>query len=62
VSTLLLKDVLDLADATDPPTPVYLEALPEARKVYEHFNFESVQGYDMQMIRWGPQKVSKLGE
>ena len=43
VSTLLLKDVLDIADAQDPAIPIYLESVPEARKIYEHFGFEGFE-------------------
>ncbi|KIW04114.1 uncharacterized protein PV09_04925 [Verruconis gallopava] len=55
VASLLLKETLDLADATDPPTAVYLESMPEARKVYEHFGFKGIPGCDIQMVRTGPQ-------
>jgi GNAT superfamily N-acetyltransferase len=51
VSSLLLKETINLADAEDPPTALYLESMPEARKVYEHFGFEGLPGYDMQMVR-----------
>ena len=55
-----MKDVLDLADAQDPPTPVFLEAMASARMVYEHFNFEGVEGYDLQM--WARDPALKLRE
>jgi predicted GNAT family N-acyltransferase len=62
VSTLLMKDVLDIADAQDPPIPVYLEAMPNARPVYERRGFIGVEGKSVQMIRRGPKDVRKLAE
>jgi GNAT superfamily N-acetyltransferase len=62
VSTLLMKDVLDIADAQYPPIPVYLEAMPNARPVYEHMGFKGVEGKPVQMIRRGPKGVRKLAE
>lgn len=46
VSSLLLREVLDLARGT----PVWLEAMPEARGVYERFGFVGVEGEEMCMI------------
>jgi len=62
LSTLLMKDVLDIADAQDPPIPVYLEAVPEARAIYEHSGFEPVKDKEAQMIRRGPKKPRVLIE
>jgi GNAT superfamily N-acetyltransferase len=62
VATLLMNDVLDSADAQDPPIPVYLEALPDARPVYEHMGFVGFEGQPVQMIRRGPKDVRKLAE
>lgn len=54
VSSLLVKDVLDIADAQDPSVPIYLEAMPEARPIYEHMGFIGVEDKPVQMIRRGP--------
>jgi len=68
VSTLLLKDVLDIADAQDPAIPIYLESVPEARKIYEHFGFEGFEdvppgdGRELVMIRRGQKKAKKLAD
>jgi hypothetical protein len=51
-----MKDVLDIADALDPPIPVYLEAVPTAKAVYKHMGFEGVEGKEMQMIRRRPKR------
>ena len=37
VASLLLRKVIKLADRLEPPQPMYLEALPAARPIYEHF-------------------------
>ena len=37
VASLLLRKVIRLADRLDAPQPMYLEALPAARPIYEHF-------------------------
>jgi len=57
-----MKAVLDIADAQYPPIPVFLEAVPTARGVYEHMGFKGVEGKEMQMIRRGPKKASKLAD
>ncbi|KAE9980200.1 hypothetical protein EG328_000434 [Venturia inaequalis] len=62
VSSLLMKDVLELADAHNPSTPIYLEAMPEARPIYEHFGFIGVEGKPVQMIRRGPEKARDLAD
>jgi hypothetical protein len=59
---LLVKDVLDIADAQDPPIPIYLEAMPNARPIYEHWGFSGVEGKLVQMIRRGPKVVKRLAE
>lgn len=53
---LLLRDVTDIADAEDPPTVVYLEAMKEARPLYARHGFEDVEGEGegVVMVRWGP--------
>jgi hypothetical protein len=57
-----MKDVLNIADAQDPPIAVYLEALPNARPVYEHMGFIGVEDRTVQMIRRGPKEVKKLAD
>ncbi|KAF2689639.1 hypothetical protein K458DRAFT_330213 [Lentithecium fluviatile CBS 122367] len=59
VGSLLLRDGIELADREDPVPPMYLEAMPTARVVYEHFGFHGVEGEDMVMIR-NPPKAVKL--
>jgi GNAT superfamily N-acetyltransferase len=61
VASLLLRETLDLADGSgqEAPTAVYLESVPEARRVYEHFGFEALNGYEVQMVRRGPQPKPK---
>lgn len=62
VASLLLKDVFALADAQDPPVSIYLEAIPEARPVYEHHGFIGLTGENRgaQMIRRGPTKAVQV--
>ena len=31
-----MREVIGLADRHDPPQPIYLEAMPAARPIYEH--------------------------
>ncbi|TLD25993.1 acyl-CoA N-acyltransferase [Venturia nashicola] len=62
VSSLLMKDVLEIADAQHPSIPIYLEAKPEARPIYEHLGFIGVQGKPVQMIRRGPKEARILAE
>lgn len=56
---MLLRQVADIADSQDPPTPMYLEALPHARPIYERHGFQGVDHERVKsiMIRQGP-KVS----
>ena len=44
VASLLLRDGIELADREDPSPPMYLEAMPEARVIYEHFGYQGVEG------------------
>ena len=37
VASLLLREVIELVDRHGQPQPVYLEAMPAARPIYEHF-------------------------
>ncbi|KAH7016983.1 acyl-CoA N-acyltransferase [Ilyonectria destructans] len=61
VASLLLRQVTDVADAQSPPTPVYLEAMPAARPVYEHHGFEGTdhEKTNSVMIRRGPKTIVK---
>lgn len=59
---MLLKDVLDVADSQNPSIPVYLEAMPEARPIYERFGFVGVENKSVQMIRHRPKEVRELVE
>lgn len=58
---MLLRQVTDVADAQSPPTPVYLEAMPAARPVYEHHGFEGThhEKTNSVMIRRGPKTIVK---
>lgn len=57
VAKKLLNWAVVQADASTPPTPMYLETSPPARVVYEHVGFVAVGGYEM--IRRGPKVVQK---
>ncbi|OCK84084.1 hypothetical protein K432DRAFT_321022 [Lepidopterella palustris CBS 459.81] len=54
VASLLLKEVIEIADRADPPQAMYLEAMPAARAIYERFGYRGVEGegHDFVMIRW----------
>lgn len=53
VASLLLRDAIELADREDPAQLIYLEAMRDARIIYEHFGFKGVEGpgADFVMIR-----------
>jgi GNAT superfamily N-acetyltransferase len=40
IGSLLLKEVIDIADAQDQPTAIYLESAPEAKTFYPKLGFE----------------------
>ncbi|ORY15043.1 hypothetical protein BCR34DRAFT_559444 [Clohesyomyces aquaticus] len=63
VASLLLRDAIERADKEDPPPPMYLEAMPDARVIYEHFGYHGVdgEGAGYVMIR-NPPKGMKLLE
>jgi GNAT superfamily N-acetyltransferase len=52
VASLLLDWAIQRADATTPPTPMYLESSPRARKIYEHVGFVPIG--DANFLRRGP--------
>ncbi|KAF2271236.1 acyl-CoA N-acyltransferase, partial [Westerdykella ornata] len=52
IGSLLLKWAMDQADATDPVTPLYLEASAMGRPVYLHHGFVPVGEHNM--VRRGP--------
>ncbi|KAF2493278.1 hypothetical protein BU16DRAFT_619619 [Lophium mytilinum] len=58
VSSLLVRDVAELADRETPSTPMYLEAMEKAMPVYRHFGYQDVEGEGagFVMIRYGPPK------
>ena len=66
VASLLLKEVFDIADAQDPPTPLFLESAPDAKTFYPKLGFEFVPVFPDpkhpdQMVRRGPkEKPGKL--
>ena len=43
VGSLLLKEVIDIADAQHPPTALYLESAPKAKTFYPKLGFEFVK-------------------
>jgi GNAT superfamily N-acetyltransferase len=56
VASLLLLDAIEIADKEVPKQPMYLEAMRDARVIYEHFGFKGVEGpgADFVMIRNNP--------
>ncbi|KAF2661110.1 acyl-CoA N-acyltransferase [Lophiostoma macrostomum CBS 122681] len=64
VASLLLRDGTERADQQDPVPPMYLEAMKDARPIYEHFGFQGVEGdgADFVMIRTPPANVKPLGQ
>ena len=58
VGSRLMDWAIRQADATDPVTPMYLEARPSARPVYMHVGFVPVG--NMNMVRRGPAIVRGL--
>lgn len=54
----LLDWAIEQADATDPPTPMFLESAPHARAVYMHCGF--VPQGESNMVRRGPAIVRGL--
>lgn len=69
MGSLLIKEVSDIADAQDPPIPMFLETAPEAMTFYPKVGFEFVEfppddKHDkpytaVQMIRRGPKQKTK---
>lgn len=68
-----MKEVIDLADAQDPPVPLFLESAPGAKTFYPKVGFEFIQfppdeknpelHIGDQMIRRGPKnKAKKLAD
>ncbi|KAK4053094.1 hypothetical protein OIV83_001829 [Microbotryomycetes sp. JL201] len=54
IGSKLLQEVIDLADATTPSTPIYLEASKEGAPLYAKRGFEAVGDSEyVEMIRWG---------
>lgn len=62
VASLLLRDGIELADKEDPIPPMYLEVMPDARVIYEHFGYRGVEGEGegYVMIRNPPEGVKPL--
>jgi GNAT superfamily N-acetyltransferase len=58
VGKKLLNWAIEQADATDPPTPMYLESRPTARAVYMHVGFVPQGEYNF--LRRGPAIVKGL--
>ncbi|ORY14640.1 hypothetical protein BCR34DRAFT_598983 [Clohesyomyces aquaticus] len=64
VASMLLQDAIAIADQSDPPPPMYLEAMPAARPIYAHFGYEGVKGPGEKavMIRNPPKGVETMEE
>ncbi|KAJ4354614.1 uncharacterized protein N0V89_006351 [Didymosphaeria variabile] len=64
VASLLLQDAIKLAEEENPVPPMYLEAMRDARPIYEHFGYQGVEGEGEKfaMIRNPPEGVKILGE
>lgn len=62
VATLLLRDGIELADKEEPLPPMYLEAMPSARIIYEKLGFQGVEGEGegYVMIRNPPKDLKML--
>ncbi|PVH99942.1 hypothetical protein DM02DRAFT_593533 [Periconia macrospinosa] len=62
VASLLLRDGIELADKETPPSPMYLEAMPDARVIYQHLGYQGVEGAGegFVMIRNPPEGVKVL--
>jgi GNAT superfamily N-acetyltransferase len=56
VASLLLLDAIEIADQVQPPQPMYLEYMPEARVIYERFGYRLIgeEGKADAMIRNPP--------
>ncbi|GAA6053485.1 hypothetical protein JCM3770_000290 [Rhodotorula araucariae] len=53
IGSALLRHAIALADATEPPTAMYLEASPAGQPVYARHGWERVEGTETVMIRRG---------
>jgi GNAT superfamily N-acetyltransferase len=64
VASLLLRDGIELADREDPKPPMYLEAMPDARVIYEHLGYQGVEGpgESFVMMRNPPESVKVLAK
>jgi GNAT superfamily N-acetyltransferase len=58
VASMLLREMIEVADKSDPPAPMYLECMPDAKVIYEHHGWKGVEGLgrDDIMLRRGPGK------
>jgi len=54
VAGLLLRHVMAIADSYSPPQPMYLEAHPTARPIYERLGWVGCEGKKFAMVRRGP--------
>ncbi|GAA5919042.1 hypothetical protein JCM1841_003716 [Sporobolomyces salmonicolor] len=57
VASALLRSAIALADATDPPTPMYLEASPAGQPLYAKWGWERLEGTETAMLRRGSRKT-----
>ena len=60
VATLLLKEVMDVTDNEERPTPILLESFPDPRSFYEGLGWKGVEDPDKEtvVIRRGPDKTA----
>jgi len=54
IASALLDEVIQIADATTPPTPMYLEASPKGQPVYAKLDWVRIDGTETAMLRRGP--------
>ncbi|GAA5950824.1 hypothetical protein JCM3765_004602 [Sporobolomyces pararoseus] len=51
IATALLCHVIQLADSSKPPTPIYLESSPAGMPVYSKLGWKRIEGTETAMIR-----------
>jgi GNAT superfamily N-acetyltransferase len=44
IASALLRDGINIADQSDPKPPMYLEAMADARPIYERWGYVGVEG------------------
>jgi GNAT superfamily N-acetyltransferase len=74
IGSLLLTEVINIADSQDPPTALYLESAPKAKTFYPKLGFEFVkpvpdsedpippEKLPQEMVRRGTKKAKKIDD